>query len=82
VEAILPQLTDDVDWAVDAADEAARWYGAGQGKDAVRGFFEGIARTGPANEFTPRSFAGSDDGDVHVFLPYAFTVGATGKDVR
>ena len=26
-------------------------------------------------------FAGNEDGDVMVFLPYAFAVSATGKDV-
>ncbi len=31
-------------------------------------------------EFAPLSFAANDDGDVHVFLRYAFTVTATGKD--
>jgi hypothetical protein len=43
--------------------------------------FEGIGRTGPVTEFTPLSFAGNDDGDVVVFLRYAFTVTATGTDV-
>ena len=81
VEAILAQLTDDVDWAVDADTESAPWYGARQGKDAVRGFFEGIAKTGQVKEFTPLSFASNDDGDVHVFLRYAFTASATGEDV-
>ena len=81
VGAILAQLTDDVDWAVDADTESAPWYGARQGRDAVGGFFAGIASAGSVNEFTPLSFASNDEGDVHVFLRYAFTVSATGKDV-
>jgi len=81
VEAILERVTDDVDWSTDAAIESAPWYGARRGKDGVRTFFEGIGQTGPVTEFTPLSFASNDDGDVMVFLQYAFTVTATGKDV-
>jgi uncharacterized protein len=43
--------------------------------------FEGIAKTGLVTEFTPLSFASNEDGDVHVFLRYAFRVTATGKNV-
>ena len=81
VEAILDRVTDDVGWSTDAAIEAAPWYGPKNGKAEVPSFFEGIAKTGPVTEFTPLSFASNDDGDVHVFLRYAFTVAATGKDV-
>jgi uncharacterized protein len=81
VGAILERVTDDVDWSTDAAIESAPWYGPRRGKDAVRGFFEGIGRTGPVTEFTPVSFAANDDGDVFAFLRYAFTVTATGKSV-
>jgi ketosteroid isomerase-like protein len=35
----------------------------------------------PVTEFTPLAFAGNDDGDVLVFIRYAFTVTATGKHV-
>ena len=41
----------------------------------------GIQETGPVTEFSPLSFAGNEDGDVMVFLRYALTVSATGKDV-
>ncbi len=81
VEAILERLTDDVDWSTDAAIESAPWYGAKHDKAGVRSFFEGIGQTGPVTEFTPVSFASNDDGDVLVFLRYAFTVTATGEDV-
>src|ERR1700761_9243079 len=81
VEAILERVTDDVDWATDALIESAPWYGPKHGKDGVRSFFEGIGQTGPVTEFTPVSIASNDDGDVLVFLRYAFTVTATGKDV-
>ena len=81
VQAIIERVTDDVDWSTDAAIESAPWYGAKRGKDELPSFFEGIEQTGPVTEFTPLSFAANDDGDVHVFLRYAFTVTATGKDV-
>ena len=81
VEAIIDRLTDDVDWSTDAAIVSAPWYGPRHGKDAVRGFFEAVAKIGPVTEFTPLSYASNDDGDVMVLIRYAFTVAATGKDV-
>jgi ketosteroid isomerase-like protein len=81
VEAILEQCTDDVDWATDSALEVAPWHGAKHGKAEVPSFFAAIAETGPVTEFTPLSFTSNDDGDVMVFIRYAFTVTATGKDV-
>ena len=81
VDSILEQCIDDVDWGSDAAIEVAPWHGIKHGKAELPTFFEGIAQTGPVTEFTPLSFASNDDGDVMVFLRYAFTVTATGKDV-
>jgi ketosteroid isomerase-like protein len=82
VDAILELVTDDVDWATDAAVASAPWHGPKHGKDGVRNFFEGIARTGPVTEFEPLGFAGNADGDVMVFLRYAFTATATGRSAR
>jgi ketosteroid isomerase-like protein len=81
LDAILELCADDVDWATDSALEVAPWHGVKHGKAEVPSFFAGIAQTGPVTEFTPLSFAGNDDGDVMVFVRYAFTVTATGKDV-
>jgi uncharacterized protein len=81
IDTILAALTDDVDWATDAASLAAPWYGPRRGKDAVRRFFDSIAQTGPITEFTPVSYASNGDGDVMVLIRYAFTVTATGKHV-
>ena len=81
LEAILERVTDDVDWSTDAAIESAPWYGPRHGKDGVRDFFAGVAKTGPVTEFRPLSFASNDDGDVMAVLRYAFTVTATGKSV-
>jgi hypothetical protein len=51
----------------------------GTEKIEVRSFFEAIVKTGPITEFTPLSFTSNDDGDVMVFIRYAFTVTASGK---
>jgi hypothetical protein len=51
------------------------------GKAELAGFFEAIGKTGPVTEFTPLAYASNDDGDVMVFIRYAFTVTATGKHV-
>lgn len=82
VETILTLVTDDVDWATDAAIESAPWYGPKQGKDGVRSFFAGIAQTGPVTEFTPLSYTDNDEGDVMVLIRYGFTVTATGKTAQ
>ena len=81
IGAILERVTDDVDWSTDAAIKSAPWYGPKHGKEQVRGFFEAIGKTGPITDFTPLSFASSDEGEVMVLIRYAFTVTATGKDV-
>ena len=81
VDAILERCTDDVDWAADAAIEVAPWHVVKHGKAEVPSCFAGIQATGPVTEFSPLSFAADEDGDVMVFLRYAFTVSATGKDV-
>lgn len=81
VDAILEQCTDDVDWAAEAATDVAPWHGVKHGKSEVPSFFAGIAQAGSVTEFSPLSFAGNDEGDVMVFIHYAFTVTATGKDV-
>jgi uncharacterized protein len=81
VQAILGLVTDDVDWSTDAAIPSAPWYGPRNGKDGVVSFFEAIGKTGPVTEFDPLAYASNDEGDVMVFLRYAFTVTATGKHV-
>ena len=82
VQAILNLVTDDVDWSTDAAIVSAPWYGPKHGKDEVAGFFAAIGGTGPITEFTPLAYAGNEDGDVMVFIRYAFTATATGKHVE
>ena len=81
VQAMLDLVTDDIDWSTDAAIPSAPWYGPRHGKAEVASFFEAIGQAGPVTEFTPLAFASNDDGDVMVFIRYAFTVTATGKHV-
>src|ERR1700759_3988975 len=45
VAAILDAVTDDVDWAAEAAGSAAPWYGVRHGKDAVGAFFTEFGST-------------------------------------
>ncbi len=80
IDAILERVTDDIDWSTDAASKTAPWYGPRRGKDAVRDFFEQIAQSGPITEFTPISYTSNEDGDVMVFIHYAFTITKTGKN--
>ncbi len=68
--------------ATDAAIPSAPWYGPRHGKDELVGFFEAIGTTGPVTEFTPLAYAANDEGDVMVFIRYAFTVAVTGKHVE
>ena len=44
VAAILDAVTDDVDWAAEAASSAAPWYGVRHGKDAVAAFFSDFSQ--------------------------------------
>jgi uncharacterized protein len=79
--AILDRVTGDVDWSTDAAIASAPWYGPRHGKDGVASFFQAIGTTQSITELTPLAYASNDQGDVMVFIRYAFTVIATGKHV-
>ena len=79
VPAILDQLTDDVDWAAEAASDAAPWYGMRKGKDDVVGFFEAIGGAVDVTEFSPDSFAANDD-EVMVRLRFAMKSKETGRE--
>lgn len=78
VAAILDLCTDDVDWATEAAGDDAPWWGRRQGKEAVTGFFSGIAGTVEVTEFAPLSFAANDT-EVMVLLRFGSRNIATGK---
>jgi ketosteroid isomerase-like protein len=78
VDSILDKVTDDVDWAADAASNEAPWWGQRNGKDDVRGFFEAIAGTVDVDEFSPQSFAANDD-EVMTLIRFRMRSKKTGK---
>jgi ketosteroid isomerase-like protein len=78
VDAILSELTDDVDWATEAESTVAPWHGIKRGKGEVPKFFEAIGATIETTEFDPLSFA-SNDTDVMVVIRFGMKVRATGK---
>jgi uncharacterized protein len=78
VAAILAALTEDVDWAADAASDAAPWYGVRHGKDAVTEFFAAFGSTMEVEDFTPVSFAANDT-DVHTVVRFRGRSRQTGR---
>jgi uncharacterized protein len=79
VQAILDQVTDDVDWATETSSTAAPWWGVRRGKAAVRQFFQDFGSTMEVREFSPISFAANDT-EVHSVVRFSATARATGKD--
>jgi hypothetical protein len=60
VAAILDLVTNDVDWAAEAASPSAPWYGVRHGKDAVAQFFTDFGTAMEIEEFTPLTFAANE----------------------
>lgn len=78
MDAILAELSDDLDWAAEAASTTAPWYGSYRSKADVPKFFEALGSSVEFDEFTPLSFC-SNDTDVMVAVRWSYTVRATGK---
>ena len=78
VAAILDAVTDDVDWASEAASSAAPWWGVRHGKNEVADFFTAFGSTMEVEEFTPVSFAANDT-DVLTVVRFRARSRATGK---
>ena len=78
VATILDAVTDDVDWAAEAAGTAAPWHGVRHGKDAVAAFFAEFGSTMEVEEFTPVSIAANDT-DVLTVVRFRARSRATGK---
>ncbi len=78
VAAILDAVTDDVDWASEAALNAAPWWGVRHGKEAVAAFFTEFGSTMEVDEFTPVSFAANET-DVLTVVRFRVRSRATGK---
>jgi ketosteroid isomerase-like protein len=79
VDAILDRVTDDVDWAAEAAGNAAPWYGQRTGKDGAASFFGDLAGSIEITQFTPHSYAAGGD-DIHLLVDWAFRSIATGRE--
>jgi len=79
VAAILDRVSDDVDWAAEAASKTAPWHGARAGKDGVASFFGDLATSVEIGAFTPHSFAAGED-DVHLLVDWTFRPVRTGRE--
>ena len=76
---ILDSVTDDVDWASEAADaKGAPWYGVHHGRDGVGAFFEAFGAAMEVEEFTPVAFAANDT-DVFSVVRFRVKARATGR---
>jgi len=78
VAAILDRVSDDVDWAAEAASSAAPWYGPRTGKAGVAGFFRDLADSIEITEFIPSGFTTGPD-DVHLLVRWTFRSVATSQ---
>jgi len=78
VDAVLAELTDDVDWAAEAAGEGVPWWGSFRGKAEVPRFFKEIGSNVEVGEFEVVSIT-SNETDVIAVVHWTFTVNATGK---
>jgi uncharacterized protein len=79
VASIAGQVTDDVDWAAEAASHAAPWYGTRTGKPGVASFFSDLAASIEIMKFEPHSFAVSEDA-VHLLVDFTIRSLATGRE--
>jgi ketosteroid isomerase-like protein len=61
VQTILGSVTEDVDWAAEAATHGAPWFGPHQGRASVPAFFEAFGSNMEVEEFTPLAFGTNED---------------------
>ncbi len=78
VQAILDQLTDDVDFGSEPDSTIAPWHGRRRNKQEVAAFFQALGENIEVTEFTPLAFT-SNDTDVMAVIRFGVTVPATGK---
>ena len=78
VATILAAVSDDVDWAAEAASADAPWYGVRRGPDGVAAFFTEFGSAMEVEEFTPVSIAANDD-DVLTVIRFRARARGTGK---
>lgn len=75
---MLAEVSDDVDWAAEAAGTAVPWFGPHHGKEGVARFFREIGANVAVAEFTLVGIT-SNDTDVIVTVHWSYTVSPTGK---
>ena len=78
LDAILANVTDDVDWAAEAAGSGAPWYGPHMGPEGVTAFFADFGSTMQIEVFEPFSFAANEN-EVHTVVHCVAKSRATGK---
>ena len=78
VDTILANVTDDVDWAAEASSSDAPWYGPHKGPEEVAAFFTAFGTAMEVEEFTPLTYAGTDD-EVLTLVRCSATSRQTGK---
>jgi ketosteroid isomerase-like protein len=78
IPAVIDVLTDDVDWASEAASTEVPWWGPRRGKSEVLAFFEALGTAMEVTEFTPLVVVGDGD-DVLTVVRYQATSRANGK---
>jgi ketosteroid isomerase-like protein len=76
---ILDAVTDDVDWGTETSSTGAPWYGIRTGKEGVGRFFDDFGKTMEVEDFSPLTFAASEDGDVLTVVRFAMRSRETGK---
>ena len=59
--------------------DGAPWYGVRKGKDGVGAFFDAFGKAMDVEDFTPLTFAATDDGDVLTVVRFATFARETGK---
>ena len=79
VTAILDRVSDDADWAAEAASKTAPWHGRRAGKDGVAAFFSDLATSIEIGTFMPHSFAAGED-DVHLLVDWTIRSLKTGRE--
>jgi ketosteroid isomerase-like protein len=78
LDAVVAELSDDVDWAAEAAGSSVPWWGSFRGKGEVPRFFKEIGTNVDVTEFAVAGLT-SNDTDVIATVHWTFTVRATGK---
>jgi ketosteroid isomerase-like protein len=79
VAAIVGRVSEDVDWAAEAAGKSAPWHGPRVGRDGVVSFFTDLATSIEIIAFTPHSFAAGED-DVHLLVDWTIRPVTTGRE--